>query len=164
MEKYPQMHERESRAITDRKDRPDEPINLEEETEFPRLMRGFRERDKRSLNNLAYEVGVDPSYLTRIEHGNREPPRRHVVEALGRGLKLTLEEKNRLLASAGYAPLTSVDRESAPVVWNDTFQAVADVLNSHDLPDEAKASFRKIVGTVAQMWLSNGDRSNGRSE
>jgi len=67
--------------------------------EFPAMLRGFRERAGRSRNNLAQEVGVDPSYLTRIEHGDREPPRLHIVEALARALRLPLQDTNRLLVA-----------------------------------------------------------------
>src|SRR6266700_5754771 len=96
--------------------------------DFPTLLRSFRERVTRSRNNLAYELGVDPSYLTRIEHGDREPPRQHIVEALARALRLTIPERNRLLVAAGYAPVSIVQLGA----WDDAFQAVADVLNDHD--------------------------------
>ena len=137
------------------------PIVVDSE-EFSTLMRAFRERDKRSKNNLAYEVGIDPSYLTRIERGSREPPRQHIVFAIGKALKLNPLEFNRFLTSAGYSPLVAM-AEGANIHWNDTFQAVADVLNSYELPDEAKESFRNVVETVAAMWLAKGHKSNGSS-
>lgn len=116
--------------------------------EFPALLRSFRERNGRSRNALAHEVGVDPSYLTRIEHGDREPPRQHIVEALTRALRLSVHERNRLLTSAGYAPLSVVQLGS----WDDSLQAVADVLNDIELSPEERNEFRSVVKLIAARW------------
>lgn len=116
--------------------------------EFPILLRSFRERAGRSRNNLAHEVGVDPSYLTRIEHGDREPPRLHIVEALARALRLPVQDFNRLLVAAGYAPLSVVQLGA----WDDALQAVADVLNDVHLSAEERAQFRDVVRLLSARW------------
>src|SRR3954463_2103962 len=116
--------------------------------EFPALLRSFRERGGRSRNALAHEVGVDPSYLTRIEHGDREPPRQHIVEALTRALRLSIPERNRLLVAAGYAPLSVVQLGA----WDDALQAVADVLNDIDLTPEERNEFRSVVRLISARW------------
>jgi len=116
--------------------------------EFPSLLRSFREAAGRSRNNLAHEVGVDPSYLTRIEHGDREPPRQHIVEALARALRLALPDRNRLLVAAGYAPLSVVQLGS----WDDALQAVADVLNDIRLSPEERNEFRSVVRLISARW------------
>src|SRR5713226_175104 len=120
--------------------------------DFPQLLRGYRERTSRSRNNLAYEVGVDPSYLTRIEHGDREPPRQHIVEALARALRLTVPERNRLLVAAGYAPVSIVELG----VWDDAFQAVADVLNDRQLSQEERDQYRAVVQLISARWQAAG--------
>src|SRR5207237_2906456 len=109
--------------------------------EFPSLLRSFRKSAGRSRNNLAHEVGVDPSYLTRIEHGDREPPRLHIVEALARALRLSVADRNRLLVSAGYAPMSVVQLGS----WDDALQAVADVLTDIRLSAEERDQLRSVV-------------------
>lgn len=116
--------------------------------EFPTLLRSFRERASRSRNNLAHEVGVDPSYLTRIEHGDREPPRLHIVEALARALRLSIADRNRLLVAAGYAPLSVVQLGS----WDDALQAVADVLTDIHLSPEERDQFRSVVQMISARW------------
>lgn len=121
---------------------------MQDREEFPTLLRSFRERDKRSRNNLAYEVGVDPSYLTRIEHGDREPPRQHIVEALARALRLSVPERNRLLVAAGYAPVSIVQLGA----WDDAFQAVADVLNDLQLSQEERDQYRAVVQAISAKW------------
>ena len=121
---------------------------MQDREDFPTLLRSFRERDKRSRNNLAYEVGVDPSYLTRIEHGDREPPRQHIVEALARALRLSVPERNRLLVVAGYAPVSIVQLGA----WDDAFQAVADVLNDLQLSQEERDQYRAVVQLISAKW------------
>jgi len=118
--------------------------------DFPTLLRSFRERAGRSRNNLAHEVGVDPSYLTRIEHGDREPPRLHIVEALARSLRLSVADRNRLLVSAGYAPMSVVQLGS----WDDALQAVADVLTDIRLSPEERDQFRSVVQMISARWRS----------
>jgi transcriptional regulator with XRE-family HTH domain len=124
--------------------------------DFPTLLKMFRERAARSRNNLAYEVGVDPSYLTRIEHGDREPPRQHIVEALARALRLPVPERNRLLVAAGYAPVSIVQLGA----WDDAFQAVADVLNDRHLSEQERDEFRSVVRSISARW-QGGPRANG---
>lgn len=118
--------------------------------DFPTLLRSYRERAVRSRNALAHEVGVDPSYLTRIEHGDREPPRQHIVEALSRALKLSVAERNRLLVAAGYAPMSVVQLGA----WDDALQAVADVLNDMHLSPEERNEFRGVVRLISQRWTA----------
>jgi transcriptional regulator with XRE-family HTH domain len=115
--------------------------------EFGSLLRSFRERAKRSRNNLAKEVGVDPSYLCRIEAGDREPPRLHVVVALGRGLRLSLSERNRLFIAAGYAPV-----ELETISWEGALQAVADVLSDVHLSPKERDRFSDVIQSIALRW------------
>ena len=112
------------------------------------MLRSFREAAGRSRNNLAHEVGVDPSYLTRIEHGDREPPRQHIVEALARALRLSLPDRNRLQVAAGYAPLSVVQLGA----WDDALQAVADVLNDIRLSQEERNGVRSVVRLISARW------------
>jgi transcriptional regulator with XRE-family HTH domain len=116
--------------------------------EFPGLLRTFRERAGRSRNNLAHEVGVDPSYLTRLEHADREPPRPHIVDALARALKLSVQDRNRLTVAAGYAPMSVVQLGT----WDEALQAVADVLNDTQLSPAERDEFRSVVKVISARW------------
>lgn len=115
---------------------------------FPVLLRAFRERAGRSRNRLAHEVGVDPSYLTRIEQGSREPPRAHIVEGIARRLRLSLPERNRLLLAAGYAPASLVQLGR----WDACLQAVSDVLNDSLLSEPERDEFRQLLCLLASRW------------
>lgn len=68
------------------------------------LFKYYRLRAKLTKNKLAHEVGVNPSYLTRISNGTRGAPRYDVLKAMARGLKLSNYETDKLLVSAGLAP------------------------------------------------------------
>jgi transcriptional regulator with XRE-family HTH domain len=116
--------------------------------EFPTLLRVYRERTGRSRNDLAHEVGIDPSYLTRMERSEREPPRQRVVESLAAALRLSVLDRNRLLASAGYLPL-SVEQLGA---WDETLQAVVDVLTDVRLTPNERERFRQVVQLLAAQW------------
>lgn len=116
--------------------------------DFPTMLRSFRERAGRSRNAFAHEIGVDPSYCTRIEHGDREPPRQHIVEAMCRALRLSTSERNRLLVSAGYAPMSVVQLGA----WDDCLQAVVDVLNDMHLSPGERDEFRSVVRSIAERW------------
>jgi transcriptional regulator with XRE-family HTH domain len=116
--------------------------------EFAALLRRFRERAGLSCNELARAVGVDPSYISRLERSEREPPRRRVVEGLAVALQLDLDDQDRLLVSAGYAPATVALLGR----WDSTLQAVADVLVDRRIPEEELANFRQVVQLLAHRW------------
>src|SRR5262245_16932260 len=116
--------------------------------EFGALLRRLRERAGQSGNALARAVEVDPSYLSRIEHGGREAPRPHVVFALGQALGLSLLDLNRLLFAAGYAP-ASLQQLGG---WDDALQDVVDVLTDTRLTPAARDEFRSVLHLVAANW------------
>ena len=128
-------------------------------TSFGATLSRFRKRAGRSFNDLAREVGVDPSYLTRLERGEREPPRHHVVEDICRALKISVPERNELLVSAGYAPLSIVQLGG----WDDALQAVVDVLTDPCLTDEDRAEYRQVLQVICRRWrASAAQHGNGR--
>ena len=73
---------------------------MSEKGGFAALLCEYREERDRSRNNLAYEVGVDSSYLSRIESGERAAPRQHIIDALARALNLSRAKHARLLVAA----------------------------------------------------------------
>jgi hypothetical protein len=57
-----------------------------------------------SIDELAGAVGITGGYISRIERGERNPPRRPVVERLALILNLDAAATDRLLLAAGLAP------------------------------------------------------------
>ena len=120
--------------------------------DFASLLRHYRERADLSCNELARAVAVDPSYISRLERGEREPPRRPVVERLAGALQLELEDQDRLLVSAGYAPATVAVLGR----WDSALQAVADVLTDGRMSNADLDSFRQVIQLLANRWRQPG--------
>jgi transcriptional regulator with XRE-family HTH domain len=76
------------------------------------LYRTCRERAQLSQVELAHRVGVDSSFISRIEAGTRQPSRA-VLEATTRALHLPADERDALLLAFGFAPEMTILREIA---------------------------------------------------
>ena len=116
--------------------------------DFAGLLRRYRDRAELSCNELARAVAVDPSYISRLARGERGPPRRPVVERVAEALNLPLEDQDRLLVSAGYAPATIAVLGG----WDSALQAVADVLTDSRIPSHDLENFRQVVRLVSERW------------
>ena len=115
---------------------------------FGSLVQGFRAQAGMSGSALARSAGIDPSYLNRIERGEREPPGRELVLALAAGLRLSGVDTDRLLAAAGHLP-KAIARLGA---LDPTLLAVAQVLTDAAVPTAAQTDFRHIVELLARRW------------
>lgn len=69
-------------------------------TSFARLLGAHRRRCDLSCNQLAHAVGVDPSYISRMESGDRGAPSAPVLRALMRVLRLDLDAQQRFALAA----------------------------------------------------------------
>ena len=118
-----------------------------EDYSFPTTLRQFREREGTSRNHMAHQIGVDPSYLTRLEHGHREPPRYLIIEAIARYLKLEGPDQDLLFMSANFLP-PSFARVIASA---SLISEVAAVLNS-PLSEQDMADYQTVVTYVSRRW------------
>ena len=71
-------------------------------TSFGNLLRDFRIRSELSQRALAQEAGIDTSYISRLESGDREVTSRSLALRLAAILDLAEEEVDLWLISAGY--------------------------------------------------------------
>lgn len=124
---------------------------------FSHLLREFRERRQLSCNELARAVQVDPSYISRLERGEREPPRRVVVEAIAYALQINREDEDRLLVSAGYTPAALAELGC----WDTTIAGVAGILLDKRLHDDEIKAFREVVDRLVGVWLFRLNRKHG---
>jgi transcriptional regulator with XRE-family HTH domain len=80
---------------------------------FAAELRGWRQRRRWSQLELALRAGTTQRHLSFVEQGRSRPGRAMVVR-LAESLGLTLRERNRLLLTAGYAPVFAESRLDAP--------------------------------------------------
>lgn len=71
---------------------------------FSSKLKHYRIRGGMSQNALAKAVGINPSYINKIEKGGRDAPKRDVILAISRVLQLKDYERDELLLSANYSP------------------------------------------------------------
>ena len=69
---------------------------------FGAMLRHYRSRQGVSQIQLASEIGMTPSNISRWESAKRSPPDRETVVAVGDALGLEARDTNLLLAAAGY--------------------------------------------------------------
>lgn len=119
--------------------------------DFGSTLRRFRTRAGLSQNALAKIVGINASYINRLESGEREAPTREVAQALARALALATEEVDRLLFSAGHVPPSL--QKLGPT--DSTVAAITRLLTNDRLTPEARADFRAVVETIAIRWQCN---------
>jgi len=127
-------------------------------SDFAELLRAARGRAGLSQSALARAVGIDASYLNRLERAEREPPRRPVVEALAGALGLGPEEADQLLVVAGYLPRALA--RLGPL--DPTVRLVAGILADEGIPAAEREEFRQIVELVARRWPAHAKSVHSR--
>lgn len=76
---------------------------------FGSLLQEYRKKAGVSQKELADIIGIDSSYLSKIEHNQRKVSDRTVVLEIGNALELGEEKIDQLLVAAGSQPLTLFD-------------------------------------------------------
>lgn len=114
---------------------------------FADLLAKHRRRGGWSRNRLAHEVGVDASYLTRIEHDERNPPRAHIVDALARTLQLDPAQWDELRTMGGYSP-RSINGSG----WPKSVSLLLLALNDYTLSDEERTRLDDVVSAIVERW------------
>ena len=128
---------------------------------FAELLKRFREGARTSQSRLAESAGFDHSYVSRLESGNRTPTREAVVK-LADALGLTPEQRDSLLAAAGYMP----QRVESLLADEPILSEVLQLLQSRDIPEPIRQNVRQMLRLMvnqAQMaaigWPSGPDTS-----
>ncbi len=99
---------------------------MNEENRFGHTLQQYRKRVAKGITTIATEVGVDRTYLYRLETqpadwlnrplegGHLKHPSRDLVIRLALALHLSLDECDELLLLAGYAPLFPLGQLDRP--------------------------------------------------
>ena len=115
---------------------------------FAGLLQAARQRAGISQNQLARQVGIDPSYLNRIERGERAAPAREVVEALADALALAPAEGDDLLIAAGH--ITRALARLGPL--DPTIRLVAEYLSDPSVPLADRAALRQCLALIVPRF------------
>ena len=118
---------------------------------FGAVLRSLRERAGLSQSAVARRAGLDPSFVNRLESGQRSAER-SIAERLAAALDLEPADADRLLAAGGHLPSLF-----ARVGLQDpTLQIVVRILGDENLPPNEREDFREIVRLIGQRWLRRG--------
>lgn len=130
---------------------------------FAQLLKQHRESIRMSQSRLAEVAGFDHSYVSRLESGNRTPTRDAVIK-LAEALGLEPEQRDNLLASAGYMP----QRVESLLADEPILTEVLRLLQSHDVPEAVRHDVRQMLQLVVKQarlaalgWPSGPDTSPG---
>ena len=120
------------------------------------LLRDWRARRRLSQLHLAGEADVSARHLSFVESG-RAAPSRDLLLRLAEPLAMPLRERNRLLLTAGYAPIHA-ERPIGSPEMSAALSAVEAVLRGHE-PFPALALNRRwelvLANGPARMLLSS---------
>ena len=96
-------------------------------------------------SELGARVGIDPTYVTRIESGQRRPPSRHLVEALAEVLPFERTiDRDQFYAAAGLLP---------PGGWSPELTLVRDILANPNLHERGHRRFRQGMEELLRVVL-----------
>ena len=129
--------------------------------DFGTVLRRYRLHRGLSQNALAHHVGINASYINRLESGERTAPTRQVACALARALHLATEDTDQLLFSAGHVPPT-LQKLGAT---DSTVMALVGALTCDRIAPEDRANLRAMVEVLCAQWqktAQNGPKTNGR--
>ncbi len=117
-------------------------------TSFGSLLRAHRQHARLSLPALGRRVQLDFSYLSRLERGQRDPPRRGTILALATALDLTGEEIDVLLVAGGQLPQALA--QLGPL--DTTVSQLTAILTDSTIPAADRQRFRQVVALLAAQW------------
>jgi len=115
---------------------------------FGELLRVLRQQLDLSQGQLAQRVGLDRSYINRIEAGERGAPGADVILLIADALRLGAPDTDALLSAGGH-PI----RALVTLGLDDpTLLALARILTDETLEASARASLRTTIDTVIAHW------------
>lgn len=117
-----------------------------ETVRFADLLRGFREQAGLSQSRLARIAGLDHTYLSRLENGQRIPTRR-VVLKLAEALGVDPVKRDQLLVAAGLAPVSALTL----AVGDELLEQAARLLMDASVPAEVRMDLRVAIRIAVSL-------------
>ena len=116
---------------------------------FGALLRHYRTRQGVSQIQLANEISLTPSNISRWEAAKRSPPDRATVLALGEALDLEARDINLLLAAAGYMQV-----EGGGIDFGDPLLRSLATTLALDIEPAKLGLFRRQLEGLLHIWSS----------
>ena len=118
--------------------------------EFGQRLRDLRKQKNLSQRDLAAQVGIDFTYLSKIEGGRSDPPSEVIIRRIAQVLEA---DEDELINLAGKVPkdLKAVLEESPQAV------ELLRVLSERKLPEE---TYRKMLDLARKSRADSPDRRN----
>jgi transcriptional regulator with XRE-family HTH domain len=123
---------------------------------FGEALRSVRVRLNLSQGQLAQLVGLDRSYINRLEAGERGAPSAQVIVAMASALNLDESDTDRLLLSGGLPVKALVDLG----LDDPTLLALARRLTDPRLVPASRAALRAVVDSLLMHWGNVADASS----
>lgn len=122
--------------------------------EFGRRLRDLRKQKNISQRDLATQVSIDFTYLSKIEGGRLAPPSEEVIRHLAQALEA---DENELINLAGKVPkdLKAVLEESPQAV------ELLRVLSQRKLPDE---TYRQMLDLARDLEVNQLNKHHKNEE
>lgn len=113
---------------------------------FAPMLRDLRDCRRLSQSRLAAAAGFDHSYVSRLESGNRMPTR-DAVQKLADAMALDDDERDTLLASAGFMP----GRIESLFANEPILSEVLGLLQDGTVPDEVRDDVRRMISLLVRQ-------------
>jgi transcriptional regulator with XRE-family HTH domain len=117
---------------------------------FGQMLARLRQTQRLSQNQLAQRAGLNHSYISRLESGDRGDPSRTVVEQFigALGLDPDGRDADELRMAAGFLPI-----DAAHLLTGETALAkIAALLGDARLPDASRATLRRILALLVEEY------------
>ena len=108
---------------------------------------------------LAKQINVDPSYISKLEKGKMPPPSRKILLQLAKALKIS---KSELFAISGKAPYVAAKKKGMSQVFGDVYRSIKKNVSLPNLsPSMNKGwvrvaiSILLVVGIASSLWLAS---------
>jgi transcriptional regulator with XRE-family HTH domain len=127
---------------------------------FGQMLSRLRQAQRLSQNQLAQRAGLNHSYISRLESGDRGDPSRTVVEQFVGALGLDAEgrDADELRMAAGFLPV-----DPAHLLTGETALArIAALLEDERLPDASRATLRRILALLVEEYGRIAGNGEGR--
>lgn len=131
---------------------PDEQLPARQPMTLGRLLASLRQRRGISQNRLGKLVGVNASYLNRLESGERTGPSAEVTLGIAAALRLNRAATDALMAAAGRLPPSLA--ELGPL--DPTVRILLATLLDETMTDEDRDRLRDTVANICQAWQRKG--------